>query len=84
MGLHSYDWIDFNKIAFFYRVTSWGTDFLLCTKIWTITGHRIDYSNQGCALAEPSTRKSYFFRANHMPGTLDFTGSELWAPFNFR
>ena len=29
------------------------------------------------------TRKSYFFLTNHMLGTLDFAGSEHWAPFNF-
>ena len=29
------------------------------------------------------TRKSQIFHANHMLGTLDFTGSEHWAPFNF-
>ena len=28
-------------------------------------------------------RKSYFFHTNHMLGTLDFTVSEHWAPFNF-
>ena len=28
-------------------------------------------------------RKSYFFLTNHMMGTLDFTVSEHWAPFNF-
>ena len=38
---------------------------------------------QGCALAEPGTRKSQIFRTNHMLGTLDFTVSEHWAPFNF-
>ena len=30
-----------------------------------------------------ATRKSYFFHTNHVLGTLDFTGSEHWAPFNF-
>ena len=30
-----------------------------------------------------ATRKSQFFHTNHMLGTLDFTGSEHWAPFNF-
>ena len=29
------------------------------------------------------TRKICFFHTNHMLGTLDFTGSEHWAPFNF-
>ena len=29
------------------------------------------------------TRKSQIFHTNHMLGTLDFTGSEHWAPFNF-
>ena len=29
------------------------------------------------------TRKSQIFNTNHMLGTLDFTGSEHWAPFNF-
>ena len=49
---------------------------------------------QGYALAEPSgpwrltlcprpTRKSQIFHTNHMLGTLDFTVSEHWAPFNF-
>ena len=38
---------------------------------------------QGCALAEPGTRKSQIFHTNHMLGTLDFTVSEHWAPFNF-
>ena len=49
---------------------------------------------QGCALAKPggpwvpnfrswATRKSQIFRTNHMLGTLDFTGSVHWAPFNF-
>ena len=30
-----------------------------------------------------ATRKSQIFHTNHMLGTLDFTGSEYWAPFNF-
>ena len=30
-----------------------------------------------------ATRKSQIFHANHMLGTLDFTVSEHWAPFNF-
>ena len=30
-----------------------------------------------------ATSKSYFFHTNHMLGTLDFTVSEHWAPFNF-
>ena len=30
-----------------------------------------------------ATRKSQIFHTNHMLGTLDFTGSEHWAPFNF-
>ena len=49
---------------------------------------------QGCALAEPggpvapnfcprATRKSQIFHTNHTLGTLDFTDSEDWAPFNF-
>ena len=38
---------------------------------------------QGCAPAEPGTRKSQIFHTNHMLGTLDFTVSEHWAPFNF-
>ena len=29
------------------------------------------------------TRKSEFFHANHMLTTLDFSGSDHWAPFNF-
>ena len=29
------------------------------------------------------TRKSYFLHTGHMLGTLDFTGPELWALFNF-
>ena len=29
------------------------------------------------------TRKSPIFHTNHMLGTLDFTVSEHWAPFNF-
>ena len=29
------------------------------------------------------TRKSQIFRTNHMLGSLDFTVSEHWAPFNF-
>ena len=29
------------------------------------------------------TRKSPVFHTNHMLGTLDFTVSEHWAPFNF-
>ena len=29
------------------------------------------------------TRKSQLFHRNHMLGTLDFTSSEHWAPFNF-
>ena len=51
------------------------------------------YCVQGCALAEAGgrwrptfalgTKKSYFFHTNHMLGTLDFTGLEHWAPFNF-
>ena len=34
-------------------------------------------------LGEPGTRKSQIFHTNHMLGTLDFTVSEHWAPFNF-
>ena len=30
-----------------------------------------------------ATRKSQIFHTNHMLGTLDFTGSEQWAPSNF-
>ena len=30
-----------------------------------------------------ATRKSQIFHTNHMLSTLDFTGSEHWAPFNF-
>ena len=30
-----------------------------------------------------ATRKSQIFHTNHMLGTLDFTVSEYWAPFNF-
>ena len=30
-----------------------------------------------------ATRKSQIFHTNHMLGSLDFTGSEHWAPFNF-
>ena len=30
-----------------------------------------------------ATSKSQSFHTNHMPGTLDFTVSEHWAPFNF-
>ena len=50
------------------------------------------YSTQGCALAGLGgprhltfswvTRKSKIFHTNHMLGSLDFTGSENWAPFN--
>ena len=49
---------------------------------------------QGCAVTESSgplapnfcswaSRKSWIFYTNHMQGTLDFTGSEHWATFNF-
>ena len=30
-----------------------------------------------------ATRKSHIFHTNHMLGTLDFTVSEHWVPFNF-
>ena len=30
-----------------------------------------------------ATRKTQIFHTNHMPGALDFTVSEHWAPFNF-
>lgn len=30
-----------------------------------------------------ATRKSYFFRTNHMLGILDFISSEHWAAFQF-
>ena len=30
-----------------------------------------------------ATRKSQIFHTNHVLGTLDFTVSEHWAPFNF-
>ena len=30
-----------------------------------------------------ASRKSRIFYTNHMQGTLDFTGSEHWATFNF-
>ena len=30
-----------------------------------------------------ATSKSQIFHTNHMPGTLDFTLSEHWAPFSF-
>ena len=52
-----------------------------------------EYCVQGCALAEPSgpwwltfalgRLENFFFHTNHMLGTLDFTVSEHWAPFNF-
>ena len=48
---------------------------------------------QDCALAvpggirhlsfAPGNLKSYFLLMNYMLGTLDFTGSEHWALFNF-
>ena len=47
---------------------------------------------QGCALAEPGGPRCltsalgqleiFLLSQNHMLGTLDFTGSEYWAPFN--
>ena len=51
-------------------------------------------TSQGCALAEPSgpwhltfalgrLENLVFFHTNYMLGTLDFTVSEHWAPFNF-
>ena len=51
-------------------------------------------AKQGCALAEPSGPWWLTFAPGHLenlsflieiilPGTLDFTGSEHWAPFNF-
>ena len=43
--------------------------------------------NQGCALSEPGGLWRLTFALgrleNHMLGTLDFTASEHWAPFNF-
>ena len=30
-----------------------------------------------------ATKKSQIFHTNHLLGTLDFTVSEHWAPFNF-
>ena len=51
-------------------------------------------AKQGCALAEPSGPWRLTFAPGHLenlsflieiilPGILDFTGSEHWAPFNF-
>ena len=39
---------------------------------------------QGCALAAPlpGDKKILVFYRNRMLGTLDFTGSEHWVPFN--
>ena len=47
---------------------------------------------QGCALAEPGgpwcltsalgQLEIFLLSQNHMLGTLDFKGSENWAPFN--
>ena len=43
---------------------------------------------QDCAPAEPGgpwcATFALDFHTNHMLGTLYFTGSEQWAPFNFR
>ena len=80
MGLHSYDWIDFNKITFFYRVTCWGTDFLLCTKIGAITGYRIDYSNQGWALAEPGGPRCQTIALGLLENLTFFIQVICWAP----
>ena len=68
----------------------------LITALWIAPRYRVLVTPQGCALAEPggpwplapnfclrATRKSQIFHTNHMLGTLDFTVSEHWAPFNF-
>ena len=36
-----------------------------------------------CSFCTHVTKKSKFFYRNHMLGTLDFTGWQHWAPFNF-
>ena len=36
-----------------------------------------------CNFFSRATRKSFPFHRNHLLGTLDFTSSECWAPFNF-
>ena len=50
-------------------------------------------SSKGCALAEPGgpwrltfasgRLETMIFHTDHMLGSLDYTGSEHWAPFNF-
>ena len=71
---------------YIYEIVSWS---LLITAA-------LRFTTQGCALPAPgwpvalnycfrATRnflKKYFHR-NHLLGTQDFTGLELWAPFNF-
>ena len=55
---------------------------------------RIPWLKQGCALAEPGgpwrltfalgqLENLRFFTQDSVPGTLDFTVSKHWAPFNF-
>ena len=57
----------------------------------TTTVAKTSLNFQGCALAEPGGPWRLTFalgrldtnHTNHMLGTLDFTVSEHWAPFNF-
>ena len=66
-----------------------------CSRFW-LYEHAITalHVGPGLALAEPSgvwhqiivlgwLENLNFFHTNHMLGTLDFAGSEHWAPFNF-
>ena len=53
-------------------------------------GKKSKKRGQGCALEEPGGLWHLTFVVgrledllNHMLGTLDFTNSEHWAPFNF-
>ena len=70
------------RVMYMYEIVSWP---LLITAA-------LCFTTQGCALPVPgwpvvlnycsgATRK--FFDRNHVLVTLDFTGSEHWAPFNF-
>jgi len=68
-------------IQLFFYVLGWSALFALITPGLCSSRARWPLAPNFCSWA---TGKSYFLHTNHMLGTLDFRGSELWAPFNFR
>ena len=59
--------------SYYFWIYQGGTGLYSCWAQWPLAPN----------FCSQVTRKSKFFHPNHMLATLDFTGSEHWAPFNF-